>query len=152
MLPLARFSRYLATRHQVLIAIADEILDRLDAADPARASDLMWLWTLGAYEVTRTIAQSPACFSPSFHRAVSDLKAELERVRVPTTKLERVRYDRRQPATPIDSDRPPDAWDPARRDLSVGDPADSFSARHLVSRYRDVLAAASDDDIRAPHH
>jgi hypothetical protein len=102
-------------------------------------------------QVTRTISQAPAGFSPGFHRAVSELEADLERVRVPTMKLERVRYDRREPPVPVDSDRGPDVWDAAQRDLRVGDPGDTFSARGLIRRYREVMAAATDDDVRVRH-
>lgn len=101
--------------------------------------------------MTRTITQSPACFSTAFHRAVADLEADLERVRVPTTKLERVRYDRRAPPVPVDADRPPDVWDDALRDLRVGDPGDTFSARALLARYRQVLGAATDADVLGHH-
>jgi hypothetical protein len=145
--PLARFSRYLATRHALLVDVADEIRARLDAGDAARASDRMWLWVLGAYEVTRTMTQWPASFSAELGRAVSDLKADLERVRVPTTKLERVRYDRRAPPVAVDPDRPPDTWDAARRDLLVGDPGDPFSARRLIERYVEVMGAMREEDV-----
>src|SRR5688500_4726233 len=104
--PLAAFSFYLSGRHQVLLAVADEVLANLDrcgadeqtvqavqAGPRARASDLMWLWTLGAYEVTRTMCQARACFAPRFLADVTDLKAELERVRVPNTKMEKIKYD-----------------------------------------------------------
>ena len=63
--PLAAFSFYLSGRHRVLLTIADEIVSNLDMCDRsdespprARASDLMWLRTLGAYEVTRTLCQA----------------------------------------------------------------------------------------------
>lgn len=144
---LGRFSLWIASRHQLLAGVGDEIAARLDAGDAARASDLMWLWVLGAYEVTRTITQAPRCFAPGFLHAASELKAELERVRVPTTKLERVRYDRRAPAEPIDADRAGDGWDAARRDLIVGDPADPFPARALLRRYGEVMGAMREDDV-----
>ena len=154
--PLEQFSRYLAGRHRVLVAIAGEIVDNLDAAQEAsperrRASDLMWLWTLGAYEVVRTMAQAQACFSPRFYREAAALKVALERVRVPGTKMERVRYDRRAPAIAIPSDRPPDLWDDGARDLGVGDPADAASARALLAAYARVLGSLTAEDVVMRH-
>lgn len=155
--PIAAFSPYLAGRHGVLTSISAEILAHLDAAtsgdsaDRARASDLMWLWTLGAYELARTICQSPACFSERFYREAADLKVELERVRVPNTKLERVRYDRKAPPVAVPSDREADLWDGARRDLWVGDPADPVSARWLLVRYGEVLGALGPEDVVMRH-
>ena len=90
---LATFSSFLSGRNQVLLSIADEVLHKLDSCGPgdealpfgprARAPDLMWLWTLGAHEVTRTMCQAQGCFSANFLAAASDLKTDLERVRVP---------------------------------------------------------------------
>ena len=60
--PLIAFSHYLSGRVHVLFAVADEIVENLDHGfsrqpiDGARielAESLMWLWTLGAYEVVR---------------------------------------------------------------------------------------------------
>ncbi len=159
--PLAAFSYYLSGRHQALLTIAAEIVVALDACvdsegsqpSPARtrASDLMWLWTLGAYEVTRTISQAQVCFSASFLERVTDLKLALERVRVPNTKMEQIKYDRRARATPVGSDREPDIWDPANKDLWVGDPADTVSARMLLEQYEHTMASLTGADVRMRH-
>lgn len=159
--PLTAFSSYLDGRHQVLLSVAAEILGHLDAcgageavapsASRARASDLMWLWTLGAYEVARTMCQARACFSARFFAAISDLKFDLERVRVPSTKMERIKYNRRDPAIPVSSDRAPDSWDERNRDLRVGDPADSASARRLLGDYARVMASLTVDDVLLRH-
>ncbi len=156
--PLAAFSYYLSGRHQALLTIADEIVAALDACiddqAPARtrASNLMWLWTLGAYEVTRTMSQAQTCFSPSFLRSVTDLKLALERVRVPNTKMERIKYDRRAKATPVSSDREPDLWDPLiKNDLQVGDPADPASARGLLRNYAHIMASLTPADVLMRH-
>ena len=159
--PLAAFSSYLSGRSQVLLSIADEVLDHLDRCAPgddvlpfgprARASDLMWLWTLGAYEVTRTMCQAHGCFSARFLAAVSDLKNDLERVRVPNTKMEKIKYDRKGATIPVSSDRAPDLWDAARKDLRVGDPADAVSARLLLARYASVMASLRADEVLMSH-
>ena len=159
--PLVAFSFYLSGRNQVLLSIAAEIVEALDAcvssdeaapcASRTRASDLMWLWTLGAYEVIRTMCQARACFSASFHGAASDLKIELERVRVPNTKMERIKYDRKARAVPVGSDRAPDVWDKVNKDLRVGDPADAVSARMLLRNYARVMASLTARDVLMSH-
>lgn len=157
--PLTAFSIYLSGRNQVLLTLAAEIAEKLDACiadsvahEPrARASDLMWLWTLGAYEVTRTICQARECFSDRFYRDVAALKLDLERVRVPNTKMEKIKYDRKAPAIPVPSNRAPDAWDAAHKDLLVGDPANVVSARGLLSHYDRVMASLTVEDVKMSH-
>lgn len=156
--PLAAFSYYLSGRHSVLLSVAEEIVKNLDAADGssasgprARASDLMWLWTLGAYEVVRTMCQARACFSDRFYKAIADLKLELERVRVPSTKMEKIKYDRRDRSVPVGSQREADTWDEARKDLRVGDPADTVSARRLLAEYVRVMSSLTADEVRMRH-
>lgn len=154
--PLAAFSFYLSGRHQVLLTIAAEILDNLDASDTqahprTRASDLMWLWTLGAYEVLRTMCQAEPCFAPDFYRRIAALKVDLERVRVPTTKMEKLRYNRKDRPIPVASTRAPDVYDEHHKDLLVGDPADFISARSLLAGYTRVLGSLTPADIVMRH-
>ena len=150
--PLAAFSAYLAGRNRVVLAIAQEILIALDAPDGrSRASDLMWLWTLGAYEIVRTMCQAPRCFEQAFLKTLHSLKADLERVRVPNTKMERVKYDRKAPSVAVPSDRAADMWDEAERHLLVGDPSDFFSSRSLLGRYADVMGKLTHADVRMSH-
>ncbi len=159
--PLAAFSIYLSGRHEVLLSIAKEIDEKLDACASSeggfphdarmRASDLMWLWTLGAYEVVRTMCQAHRCFSERFYRAISSLKVDLEKVRVPNTKLERVKYNRRERTIPVASDRGPDVWDDSSKDLLVGDPADAVSARALLRSYESVMSSLTVEDVTMSH-
>jgi hypothetical protein len=159
--PLARFSAYLAGRDAALRAVAAEIVAHLDACGDdeatarspsrARASDLMWLWTLGAYEVVRTMCQAQACFAARVHRPLAALKAELERVRVPNTKLERPQYDRRARGVPVRSDRAPELWVADGKDILVGDPADAVSARRLLASYARMQAALTAGDVLRRH-
>lgn len=154
---LEAFSRYLSGRNEVLRALALEItalLDRCagpDCPERARASSLVWLWTLGAYEVTRTICQAHECFSPRFLAAVSVLKSELEQVRVPNTKMERVKYDRKERSVPVSSDREADTWEPVQRDLQVGDPNRPASSRALFAAYARTFDALQPDEVLMGH-
>jgi hypothetical protein len=47
-----------------------------------------WLWLLGAYEVTRTLAQQADSLDPSFAKKLKELKRYLAEVRMPFAKQE----------------------------------------------------------------
>lgn len=149
--PLAAFSFYLAGRNRVVLALAQDVDAALDRGERTAASDRMWLWTLGAYEVVRTMCQAQRCFAARFYADLSALKVELEHVRVPNTKMERIKYDRRAASIPIRSDRDPDEWDEAARDLLVGDPARPASSRALLARYQTVLGSLARADVVMSH-
>ena len=80
--PLIAFSFYLSGRNNVLLSVSDEIIENLDKGftnNPIHgsliehASILMWFWTLGAYEVIRTMCQAKECFSESFYEKIFEL-------------------------------------------------------------------------------
>ena len=65
--PIIAFSHYLSGRVHVLLAFADEIIEHLnqgfrgesvDGGQIERSESLMWFWTLGVYEVVRTMCQA----------------------------------------------------------------------------------------------
>jgi len=154
--PLIAFSFYLDGRKSVLIAVANEVVENLDGgfSGPAvdggritRADDLMWLWTLGAYEVIRTMCQAKECFAESVRRELGSLKLELAAARMPAAKMERART-----STPVPSSRSSSGWDVANRDLLVGDPTSTtISARRLLSRFQQVVSSIRPSDILKPH-
>lgn len=55
----------------------------------AKAHGLFWLWTLGAYEVVRTMAQAKPCFTEDAHKMLIKEKQHLARIRMPFAKQER---------------------------------------------------------------
>ncbi len=121
--PLMAFSFYLSGRNNVLLMLRDEIIellddgfaeDGIDGTKIGRASDLMWLWTLGAYEVIRTICQAKKCFSQNFYDKAFELKKELAKARIPAAKMEK--QGKREP---VNSNRSPDGWDVANKDLLI---------------------------------
>ena len=156
--PLMAFSPYLSTRVNVLRAVADEVLGNLDqgfvtqivdGSRIQRAEALMWLWTLGAYEVVRTMCQAKVCFSQHLVQELCELKTILAEVRMPAAKMEK---PRRSPRTPIRSDRSPSGLDSARKDLLVGDPsAPSVFARDVLARFDSVFSSIASNDILSPH-
>jgi hypothetical protein len=155
--PLIAFSFYLSGRVNVLREFADEILENLDAgftgegvdgARVERAESLMWLWTLGAYEVVRTMCQARVCFSPRTFDDLHRLKQELSTVRMPAAKMEKA--GRHEPVT---SNRSPSGWDVANRDLLVNDPDANpdISARRTLAEFERVFSSITKDDVLAKH-
>jgi hypothetical protein len=154
--PLLAFSFYLSGRVNVLLGLADEIVDHLDEAFAGsvvdggkleRASSLMWLWSLAAYEVIRTICAAPSCFSPPAHAKFKDLKNRLADIRMPSAKMEK-----RGKNSPVSSNCSPDGWDVENKDLLIGDPDGSLlSARVLLTEFQDTFALVSKDDVLNRH-
>ena len=155
--PLLAFSFYLSGRVNVLLGIADEVVGHLDAGfagdvvngpEVERASCLMWLWSLAAYEVVRTICAVPECFSQSAQDRFKTLKGHLADARIPAAKMEK-----RGKKSPVSSNRSPDGWDLQHKDLLIGDPEASqgISARDLLRKFEDAFASISVDDVLKAH-
>jgi hypothetical protein len=154
--PLISFSWYLSGRKSCVLELGREILNNLDNAFSGpvidggrleRAEMLMWFWTLGAYEVVRTMCQAQNCFSAQVSGELSSLKKELAQARMPAAKMEAPGKKR-----PIPSNRSPATWNQAHRDLLIGDPTTSMiSARHLVTRFEVVITGITPADIVARH-
>jgi hypothetical protein len=153
--PLMAFSFYLSGRNNVLLYLSDEIIENLDngfigptikAGFIDRASTLLWLWTLGAYEVIRTISQAKDCFSDSFIEKVNELKKQLAIVRMPNAKMEE-----QGKKNPVNSNRSPDGWDVTNKDLLVGSPANPISGRYLLDIYEKTISSLTLVDVRKHH-
>ena len=101
--PLLKFSLYTATQVETLKAFGKELLGDFDAGvtyseetkQPIFERKLVsdgyakfWLWLLGAYEVVRTMAQAPECFSPNLVEELRKLKKRLSKIRMPFAKQE----------------------------------------------------------------
>ncbi|CAG0965630.1 hypothetical protein METP2_01072 [Methanosarcinales archaeon] len=155
--PLIAFSYYLSERNNVLLSVSDEIIENLDKGFTnnhtgliGHASTLMWFWTLGAYEVIRTMCQAKVCFSESFYKKISELKNDLAKARMPSAKMEK-KKKKKGNLIPVGSNRSPDGWDIPNKDLLVGDPEDPISGRMLLEKYDNVLSSLTIKDIKARH-
>ena len=154
--PLLAFSFYLSGRNNVLLSISDEIIENLDKMFSNtqimhqefidRASTLLWLWTLGAYEIIRTICQARECFSSSFIEKSIELKKQLAVVRMPNAKMEEAGKKK-----PINSNRSPDGLDFDNKDLLIGNPEKPISARKLIELYDQTMATLTKDDVKQHH-
>ncbi len=146
--PLIAFSWYLSGRKNVLLAIAVEIIENLDVERFDRAESLMWLWTLGAYEVVRTMCQAKSCFSETAWDELVQLKKSLSTVRMPAAKMEKAGKK-----IPVTSNRTASGWDFPNRDLIVNDPESTpdVSARSLLREFGRVFSSISNDDVIGTH-
>ena len=154
--PLISFSHYLSGRVHVLLAIADEITENLDGGfsgqivdggQVGRAESLMWLWTLGAYEVVRTMCQAKTCFTQPTFDELNQLKKLLSMVRMPAAKMEKPGVK-----IPVSSNRSPAGWDVSRRDLLVNDPeSTNIFARELLAEFERVFSSIKAADILGRH-
>jgi len=155
--PLIAFSFYLNGRIQTLLAIADEIIDDLDegisetfvdGSRLERADTMMWLWTLGAYEVVRTMCQAKSCFSDRAYNNLALLKKSLSTIRVPAAKMEKPGK-----IIPVNSNRSPSGLDVLNRDLLLGDPESTsiISARSILTEFDKVIASITKDDVLGHH-
>ena len=155
--PLIAFSHYLSGRVNVLCTFADEIIENLDKGFSGecvdggrveRAESLMWFWSLGAYEIVRTMHQAKECFSERLVHDLSGLKKTLATVRMPAAKMEKP--GRRVAVT---SNRSPAGWDVENRDLLVNDPEESpdISARWMLSEFDRVFSCITKSDVLAHH-
>ena len=155
--PLIAFSHYLCGRVHVLIAVTDEIIEnleqgfsteRVDGSRVERAESLMWLWTLGAYEVVRTMCQAKDCFSSQVFVQLKQLKKRLSAVRMPAAKMEKPGEK-----IPVTSNRSPSGWDVPNKDLLINDPeiTPDISARFLLAEFERVMSSITKDDILGQH-
>ncbi len=153
--PLAKFSYYLNGRVLGLKEIENEILDNLDNAfvddvsyheEISRAELLIWLWTLGSYEVIRTMHQAKSCFSERVQEELFVLKKRLSVVRMPNAKMEKVGKK-----IPVNSSRSASGIDVQGRDLRVGEPNNDVSARSLIDMIRSFFESLKSVDVIACH-
>lgn len=154
--PLISFSWYLSGRSACVLELGNEVIANLDAAFSEavvdggrfeRAEMLMWFWTLGAYEVVRTMCQAFKCFQPDVIQRLGTLKKDLAQARMPAAKMEQLGK-----RVPITSNRSPGVWDLSNRDLLIGDPTkEMISARWLVKRFGEVITSITPGDILGRH-
>lgn len=154
--PLLAYSFYLNGRVHALMHIASEIEEALDLGFGStlvhgglvgRADTLMWLWILGAYEVMRTMCQSPGCFSEQALTRFKSMKKSLAVVRMPAAKMEPQGKNQA-----VSSDRSPSGWSVDRKDLLVNAPDEpNVYARDLIEQFERVVSDLKRNDVIKSH-
>lgn len=153
--PLLKYSFYLSSKNILLLDVLDEILEKLDIGFSENstyadiigdASALTWFWTLGAYEMIRTMAQTKDCFSANINVKINTLKQVLAKARMPSSKMEK-----KGQKVPVNSNRSFDGWDIQKKDLLIGDPDSPISARDLFMLYDKTLSSITKQDVLKKH-
>ena len=153
--PLLAFSFVLSTRNNQLATVADEILDNLDRGISkdcidsqyvTKAGIQIWLWTLGAYEIVRTMCQAKSCFTTECLSRLQPLKKRLAKARMPDAKMEK-----QGKPIPVGSNRSPWCEVIEAKDLLIGDPDEPCSARDLIDGYFSTINSITPSEIIAQH-
>ena len=85
--PLLKFSGYTMGQSKAVRSLGNEVLLALDKGKMfPRAYDLFWFWTLGGYEVLRTMDANSNCFDSTLQPEIRRLKHLLAEIRMPFAK------------------------------------------------------------------
>jgi hypothetical protein len=153
--PLLKYSFYLSSKNNLLLDVLDEIFKKLDTGFSEKsiyadivsdASVLTWFWTLGAYEMIRTMAKTKDCFSANINEKINALKQALAKARMPSSKMEK-----KGQKIPVNSNRNFDGWDIPQKDLFIGDPDSPISARELFVLYDSTMSSITKQDVLKKH-
>lgn len=153
--PLLNYSFYLSSKNILLLNTIDTILEKLNSGfsessvngdSISDASVLTWFWTLGAYEIVRTMSESKDCFSETINTKLNPLKQLLAKARMPSSKMEK-----KGKKIPVNSNRSFDGWDVKNKDLLIGDPDDYISARKMFKLYDSTLSSITVNDVIKRH-
>ena len=92
------------------------------------------------------MCQAKECFSEKFYKKISELKNDLAKARMPSSKMEKKGKN-----TPVTSNRSPDGWDVSNKDLLIGDPEDPISGRMILEKYDVVMSSLTVEDVKKRH-
>ncbi|MGJ0511003.1 hypothetical protein [Methylocystis sp.] len=85
--PLLKFSVYTHIQSEAVRNLGNDILSALDKGELfPRAYDGFWFWTLGGYEVLRTMDENSNCFEAALGDEIRRLKRLLAEIRMPFAK------------------------------------------------------------------
>jgi hypothetical protein len=153
--PLLKFSQYTQIQRDILGKVGKEIErildscignDGYDAAELHRAYGFFWLWVLGAFEVTRTMASAKKCFKPNVLRSVLDFKEQLVILRAPFSKQEL-----RGRRTPVFGELNIYGIDPERKDFSFEIEGKVIYVREVMAEFEKLMESINIDDVLMSH-
>ena len=154
--PLLAFSPYTSGQVKELKRVAAAILETLDSSIVAgavigdgfqRVYWTFWLWTLGAYEVVRTMKQAGKhCFVISLANSIEQLESRLAEIRIPFAKQEI-----RGKTQPVHAEPSVYDIDTESRDFSYFIGGKRFSIRALLGEFCGLFDGIVRSDIIASH-
>jgi hypothetical protein len=166
--PLLAFSIYTQMQVQRLAAVSAEIratLDRciqppgkdqqpieadaiVEGKDTLWAYTLFWLWTLGAYEVVRTMAQAAERFSPEAGQRIKAFKDRIAELRIPFAKQE---YRGRERQVIEGGELSVHGMDSDTKDLLFEVRGQTFTVRTLMAEFEELVQSISRADVLSGH-
>lgn len=148
---LDKFSVYSSMQVKKVNAVGDEILAHLP--DVWRVAGTMnavygsfWLWTLGAYEILRTMVQARDCFSDVTQRKLKRLRDELRTIRVPFAKQEMPGRP-----VPIAAEASIAGFGPDQDDLIFIVGTLRISAKAIIWAFRETMSGIHLEDVLKDH-
>jgi hypothetical protein len=151
--PISAFSVYSQVQVDFLIKYGDEISISLAEAMDGEVIDgkklfndvygMIWLWILGAYEVTRTMDEASECFTDDIQPLLKDLKIMLAKIRMPMTKqLKRGRNE-------LNSGEPSiSASDIDKKDIAFTVDGEDLYFREMYSHFKSVMSSIKLSNIK----
>lgn len=146
--PLLNFSIYTQSQADALLRMKSEIEASMDRWNPEisdfqRVYDFFWFWTLGAYEVLRTMDQNADCFASAVATKIKATKQHLATLRMPFAKQEL-----KARGGPIGGENSVTGFKNKSFQFSVG--GVHFDARETMASVCDLLGSIRREDILQP--
>ncbi len=107
---------------------------------------LFWLWTLGAYEVVRTMTQARSSFSATVHEKLLNYKHKISKIRIPFAKQE---YQGKK--RPIFNEASIHGMNGTKGDMSFQVEGTEYSTRSLMEEFRTLMSSINRSDIIHRH-
>jgi hypothetical protein len=152
--PLLGFSFYTASQVAIVNSLGSEIVNMLDESISENSGGEIrverftkmygsfWLWVLGAFEVTRTMASAKPCFSPDAHGRVVAFKNRLIKLRVPFAKQQ---VAGRREATRGEASV--SGFDGKKRDLLFVVEGAEYWVKDLIQEFASVIGSIKKEDV-----
>ena len=148
--PLINFSVYTNSQVELLIKLEGNINKIIpNGKDGQILNDIygsFWLWTLGAYEVVRTMAKAKSCFKPEVHERLICYKRKIAKIRIPFTKQE---YQGKN--KPIFNEASMSGMDIETGNMSFTIDNVKYSSKALMKEFRELMKSITSSDINQSH-
>jgi hypothetical protein len=158
--PLLIFSFYTVNQIGTLQSLGNEITEMLNASITVQENGEIrferftklygqfWLWTLGAFEVIRTMASAKACFSDDAHSRLDKFKGKLAKLRSQFAKQKikhNQKINRREEVMP--GEPSVSGIDGKKKDISFSIQGETYWARSLINEFSELVKSIKREDI-----
>ena len=123
-----------------------KVLHGVDHNALHEAYGLFWLWTLGVFELTRTMSTAKKCFVPEMRQKLDDLKAHLAIIRSPFAKQQP-----RGKREPIRGEASISGIDGVKKDICFSAEGNKFWVRYEIRAFEELIESITIRDIVATY-